>query len=311
MKNLVLKVCAVSAFALSAAFVGGAAAQVTVNPDALGGQPDNPPPVTPKPVPPKPAASKPTPPAPAKPPAVKPTADKAAPPKATLPKATVNPAPKKPVAAKPPAAKPPAAVAAPVIVPPAAAPPLTATSSADRDRLDLQRVSAYLNSIRTLQGQFVQVGPNGEMDQGLIYVSKPGRMRFEYAKPSPYLIVADGVSVAVGNSQVKTVDRYPLIDNPLSLILDDKIDLGKTAAISRIERKPGQIVITAKREEGGLKGQVTLIFAEPSLELRQWVVTDAQGMQTMITLQNVQTGVTLNPELFILRDVNKFADPRE
>jgi outer membrane lipoprotein-sorting protein len=184
-------------------------------------------------------------------------------------------------------------------------------SGPERDRIDLQRVSAAINAVRTLKGSFVQVGPNGEMEGGQVYVNKPGRMRFEYAKPSPYLIVADGVSVAVGNSELKTVDRYPLIENPLSLILDDAVDLQKSGVVSRVERKPGQLVVTAKREDGELKGQVTLIFAEPSMELKQWVVTDAQGLQTMITLQGVETGVTLNPELFILRDVNKFADPRE
>jgi outer membrane lipoprotein-sorting protein len=281
MKNVVLKIGLAAALSLAAS--GGiASAQITVNPDALGEQPETPKPKKPKPPPKKlPAAVKPA---------------------AKRPVATVKapaPVPKGPAAAP--------AVAAPVLVAPAA----VAASGPERDRADLQRVSAYLNSIRSLKGEFIQVGPNGEMEQGLVYVNKPGRMRFEYAKPSPYLIVADGVSVAVGNSSVKTVDRYPLIDNPLSLILDDKIDLGKTSSITRIERKPGQIVITARREEGALKGQVTLIFAEPALELRQWVVTDVQGLQTMITLQNVQTGVALNPELFILRDVNKFADPRE
>jgi outer membrane lipoprotein-sorting protein len=272
MKPTALFLCV--ALALTPA-VPVALAQVTVNPEALGPEPQ-------KPKPAKPAAVKP---APAKP---KPPA--------------ARPEPKKPIAA--PAAVAPAVVA-PVLVAPAA------QSGPERDRADLQRVSAAMNAIRTMKGAFVQVGPNGEIDQGQIYVNKPGRMRFEYAKPSPYLIVADGVSVAVGNSEVKTVDRYPLIDNPLSMILDDKIDLGASTAVSRIERKPGQLIVTAKRDDGTLRGQVTLIFSEPTLELKQWVVTDAQGLQTMITLNNVETGVALNPELFILRDVNKFADPRE
>jgi outer membrane lipoprotein-sorting protein len=291
MKQLALLFCA----ALGLVTITPVPAQVTVNPDAIGA----PPPDAPKSDAPKPDKPKP----PAKPPAPKPAAAK---PPAQKPK--------QPVAAKPapkPAAAPVVRAVAPAPAPVLAAPPVAKASGPERDRLDLQRVSAYLNSVRTLKGQFIQSGPNGELDQGMIYVNKPGRMRFEYAKPSPYLIVADGVSVAVGNSSVKTVDRYPLIDNPLSLILDDKIDLGATSSISRIERKPGQLIITAKREEGSLKGQVTLVFSDPDLQLRQWVVTDAQGLQTLITLQNVQTGVTLEPELFILRDVNKFADPRE
>jgi outer membrane lipoprotein-sorting protein len=270
MKHLALSLCAALALACAAV---SPAAQITVNPEALGNAPDKPKPRKPKP---------------AKPAPVKPKASAAKPPKIVKPAAIP--------------------AAAPILAVPAIAGP---SSGPERDKLDLQRISGAMNAIRTLKGQFIQVGPNGEMDQGLVYVNKPGRMRFEYAKPSPYLIVADGVSVAVGNSNVKTVDRYPLIDNPLSLILDDEIDLGATGTVSRIERKPGQLVVTAERKDGSMKGSVTLIFAEPSLELKQWVVTDAQGLQTMITLQDMQTGVTLNPELFILRDVNKFADPRE
>jgi outer membrane lipoprotein-sorting protein len=280
MKHFALVLCVSVALAVVPVV---ATAQITVNPEALGPEPEKPKPAKPKPAPPAPAKAKPA-------PATKPAAAK--------------PAPTKPALSPAPVTAP--AAAAPVLVSPTAP-----ASGPERDKADLQRVSAALNAIRTLKGEFVQVGPNGEIDQGLVYVNKPGRMRFEYAKPSPYLIVADGVSVAVGNSEVKTVDRYPLIDNPLSLILDDQIDLGATTAVSRIERKPGQLIVTAKREDGTLKGQVTLIFAEPTMALKQWVVTDAQGLQTMITLQNVETGVSLNPELFILRDVNKFADPRE
>jgi outer membrane lipoprotein-sorting protein len=182
-----------------------------------------------------------------------------------------------------------------------------AATLTQRDRDDLARISAYLNDIRSMQGNFVQVGPNGELDQGIVYVRKPGRLRFEYSPPSPYLIVSDGVSIAVGNSELKTVDRYPLLENPLSLILGDMVDLNKDKTIATVERKPGQISVTAKRDDGSMKGQVTMIFADPAMELRQWVITDAQGLQTMVALQKIRTGVILAPELFILRDVNKFS----
>src|SRR6266481_4235745 len=81
-------------------------------------------------------------------------------------------------------------------------------SEADRNELD--GVSAYLNGIVTLKGGFVQIGPNGAVDEGIFYISKPGKMRFEYKPPSPTLIVADGNTVAVANTRLNTVDRYPL-----------------------------------------------------------------------------------------------------
>lgn len=180
-----------------------------------------------------------------------------------------------------------------------------------QDIADLNRISAYLNSITTFQASFVQVGPNGELDQGTIYARKPGRLRFEYAPPSPYLIVSDGVTIAVANSKLRTVDRYPLVDNPLNLILRENIDLAKDSRISSIERQSGTLRITATEKSGPMKGQVTLIFASPATELRQWIITDAQGLQTMIALKNTKTQVPLGPELFIVQDTDKFRRKNE
>lgn len=175
-----------------------------------------------------------------------------------------------------------------------------------QDMADLAKVSAYLNSITSMQASFVQVGPNGELDQGVVYAKKPGRLRFEYAPPSPYLIVSDGTTIAVSNSKLRTVDRYPLIENPLNIILNEAIDLTRDQRISRVERGSGTLRVTATEKSGPLKGEVTLIFAYPATELRQWIITDAQGLQTMIALKNTKTEVQLSPELFILRDVDKF-----
>ena len=180
-----------------------------------------------------------------------------------------------------------------------------------QDVTDLAKISAYLNAITSMQASFVQVGPNGELDQGTIYARKPGRLRFEYAPPSPYLIVSDGVTIAVANSKLRTVDRYPLVDNPLSLILRENVDLTKDARITAVERQSGTLRITATEKSGPMKGQVTLIFASPATELRQWIITDAQGLQTMIALKNMKTNVELRPELFMQGDTDKFGRRNE
>lgn len=175
-----------------------------------------------------------------------------------------------------------------------------------QDLADLAKVTAYLNAITSLKSSFVQVGPNGELDQGVVYARKPGRLRFEYAPPSPYLIVSDGVTIAVANSKLRTVDRYPLIENPLNIILKENIDLTKDPRITAVERQAGALRVTATETSGPLKGQVTLIFRYPSIEIAQWIITDAQGLQTMIALKGPQTEVQLSPELFVLRDVDRF-----
>ena len=175
----------------------------------------------------------------------------------------------------------------------------------DADRAALDQVSAYLNSIRTLQGEFVQIGPEGQIDQGRFYLQKPGRIRFEYLPPNPTLIVADGHSVAVANKKLKTVDRYPLSATPLDLILADKIDLRHNDAILSVQHQPGSIIIDARTSRNRSRANISMAFSEPQLELRQWTVVDDQGLQTTVALRSLEQGIELAPWLFVLDDMKK------
>jgi outer membrane lipoprotein-sorting protein len=170
------------------------------------------------------------------------------------------------------------------------------------DRVELDRVSAYLNSIRTMKGGFVQIDPNGDVDQGTFDISKPGRMRFEYNPPAPTLIVSDGTTVAVSNARLKTVDSYPLDQTPLDLILGDKIDLAGSHEIVGIAHQQDAFIVKARSRGGRTQGNITLTFSEPELELRQWTVIDNQGLSTTVALRDVQTDIDLPGSLFVLPD---------
>ena len=174
------------------------------------------------------------------------------------------------------------------------------------DRAELDRVSAYLNTIKTMKGGFVQIDPNGDTDQGTFEISKPGRMRFEYKPPAPTLIVSDGKTVAVANTQLKTIDSYPLDQTPLDLILGDKVDLAGSHEIVGIARQQDAFIVKARSRGGRTQGNITLTFAEPELELRQWTVIDNQGLQTTVALRDVQTGIDIPASLFVLPDKKAF-----
>ena len=172
----------------------------------------------------------------------------------------------------------------------------------EADRADLDRVSAYLNSIRTLQGDFVQIGPEGQLDQGRFYLEKPGRMRFEYRPPNPVLIVADGRTVAVANRKLKTVNRYPLSSTPLDLILADNMDLRHDNSIMAVRHEPGLLIVEARSSTSRNKPNLSLVFADPVLELRQWTIVDDQGLQTTVALRDLEQGVVVDSQMFVLKD---------
>jgi len=179
--------------------------------------------------------------------------------------------------------------------------PAQAVPFSRADQADLDRVSAALSSIHTMQGRFVQIGPDGQLDEGIVYIKKPGEMRFEYAPPNPTLIVCDGLDIAVFNTQLHTVDRYPLSATPLYILLSDHVDLSRNAAVVGVEHQPGTLIVNARSTDRRASGTISIVFSDPGLELRQWTVVDAQGLSTTTSLRNIQQGVDLPDSIFSLR----------
>jgi outer membrane lipoprotein-sorting protein len=162
----------------------------------------------------------------------------------------------------------------------------------------LDKVSAYLNSIHSLKSGFIQLGPDGQLDQGEFLLEKPGRMRFEYDPPSATLVVATGGEVYVRNARLNTVDRYDLSDTPLALLLNDNVNLKTNSAITGVEIRADSVVVYARTSNNRQQGNIMLTFSSPQMELRQWTVKDNQGGTTMVALHNPVIGAPLDETLF-------------
>lgn len=162
----------------------------------------------------------------------------------------------------------------------------------------LDKISAYMNSIHTLRSNFVQIGPDGGTDQGQVYIEKPGRIRFSYNPPNPLLVVATGGRVYVKNSRLNTVDSYDLSDTPLGLLLNEKVDLAHNKAVLGVREQDGALVVQARTTTNRNNSNITLLFSLPGLELRQWTIKDNQGGITTVALQSPQLGAPLDDALF-------------
>jgi outer membrane lipoprotein-sorting protein len=167
-----------------------------------------------------------------------------------------------------------------------------------QQQADLTKINAYLNSIHTLKSNFVQLGPDGQLDQGTLYLEKPGRLRFSYQPPSPTTIVATGGRVYVKNSRLNTVNHYDLSDTPLGILLDDNINLMRNAAVMGEEQQNGALVVRARTSANRNQSNIVLVFSQPEIQLRQWMVKDNQGGTTTVALSGTMTGVPLDDSLF-------------
>ncbi|MEO0680956.1 MAG: outer membrane lipoprotein carrier protein LolA [Pseudomonadota bacterium] len=164
---------------------------------------------------------------------------------------------------------------------------------------DLARINAYLNALDTAEGDFVQIAPNGETSDGRFFIDRPGKIRFEYTPPNPGLVVSDGTWVAIYDMRDCSKQTTSLSTTPLELLLAERVDLRRDGVVTGIESRPGQMRVTAVNPDNAGQGSITLIFNENPLELRQWIITDAEGQVTTIALSDVRRGVSVPIEKFL------------
>ena len=184
-----------------------------------------------------------------------------------------------------------AADAATAVARPQVLPPYDPNSPFSPDQqVALANISAYFNSFALMEGNFVQIGPNGEQSEGVFFLARPGRIRFHYSPPAHLDVIADGSSVAVKDSRAGTQDLYPLSKTPLRYLLASRIDLTSPSLINAVQEASDLITVTIVQKSAFADGKLTLIFDRKTYELRQWQVTDAQGLTTSVAIFNTVTG---------------------
>jgi outer membrane lipoprotein-sorting protein len=167
---------------------------------------------------------------------------------------------------------------------------------------DIARIEAYLNDLTTLRSEFVQINPDGGKVTGELYYQRPDKMRLDYDPPSPILIISDGWWIIYYDRQLEQVSHLTIGSTPLGFLLSDEIRLSGEVTVTDVARADGELKVTLVRSDEPNQGSIQLAFAEEPLELRRWAVVDAQGQTTYVVLEELETGMPLDRELFRFRN---------
>ncbi|KIT16700.1 LolA family protein [Jannaschia aquimarina] len=166
-------------------------------------------------------------------------------------------------------------------------------------QIPVNAISQYLNGFRTAQAEFTQINADGTISTGDLSLRRPGRARFDYDAPNRGLVIAGGGQVAVFDPVSNTTpEQYPLSQTPLSLILEDNVNLGRSGMLVRHSGDANQTQVTLQDPENPQYGNIQLVFTPNPVTLRQWVITDESGQQTTVVLGDMRTDVNLGTSLF-------------
>lgn len=172
------------------------------------------------------------------------------------------------------------------------------------DQARINRAQSYLQSLTTGSGRFQQTDFKGRVTQGDWWLSRPGKIRFEYDAPYSMIVVADGKRVNMWDPRLKSFDQYPLELTPLSLFLSKNIRFDQGVIITEVTPTSDGFRLKARDRRKEVEGAITLNFIEKTkggaLTLGEWTVTDAQNKATRVKLLSFKTNVNPKADLFIL-----------
>jgi outer membrane lipoprotein-sorting protein len=163
----------------------------------------------------------------------------------------------------------------------------------------VKRVSAYFNDLSDLKGLFVQTNSDKRQFRGRFYIKRPGRFRFDYSAPNKKVVVSDGTYLAIQELDLNNEDIVELDKTPFRLLLGKDVDLMRDARIVDVKESQDLIILALQDKRPHALGRITLyLTTKPALDLKEWISTDAQGLDTRVALFDLVKSDNLDPDLF-------------
>ena len=175
----------------------------------------------------------------------------------------------------------------------------------DNDAKLLREVESYLNSLTTAKGTFLQSASRGGYATGNFFLSRPGKIRFDYNPPNNIMLMADGRDFIYYDKDLVQITYLSLDASIAGVLIKDKIDFSdKQFNVEDISENGGIIRLSISQSEDPLAGKLIMTFKRSPMQILKWQVIDAQNIATTVILEEMQYGIELDKSLF------KFDNPR-
>jgi outer membrane lipoprotein-sorting protein len=169
----------------------------------------------------------------------------------------------------------------------------------------VKSVSDYFNGLTSLKGSFVQTTSDQKKMKGKFSLLRPGKFRFDYALPSKQIIISDGEFLAIQDLDLKNEDRVALDQTPFRLLLRKDVDLARDAKIMEVQQAEDLMVVALQDKSPDTPGRIKVFLStKPAVELKEWVTTDAQGVETRVEIASVTRDQKLDPVDFKIQGIN-------
>ena len=151
------------------------------------------------------------------------------------------------------------------------------------------RINAFLSSIQSMQANFEQSLYDEDLNhledsRGVMYLQRPGRFRWDYVEPYPQMIISNGQTLWLYDSElaqvtVKSLDQG--IENTPSMLLSSEEPLEDHFEIAELPASDDKVWVELKpKSPDATFSNMRLVFAGDDLHSMELV--DSFGQTTQI-----------------------------
>ena len=182
------------------------------------------------------------------------------------------------------------------------------SNASEQKQLISSQIGNFFENLVTLEANFIQVSPSGDISDGKIYLDLPGKLRIDYENPNNLLITSQGFWIVIQDRESKTTNNIPLDSTPFSLLLKNKFNLKNEKFKIEYVISSGIITLKIKSKKNDKQGGLVLEFSEKPFNLKKWIILDTFGESTTVLIQNAKYNEKLSHLLFFPLD---FPEPND
>ena len=168
----------------------------------------------------------------------------------------------------------------------------------EKKQLAIQQIENFFKNFATLEANFIQVSPSGNVSNGKIYLDLPGKLRLDYENPNNLLITCKGFWIVIQDRSTKTTNNIPVKSSPFAVLLEKKSFLNTQNIKTEYNIEAGVISLKLKSQNNDNHESLVLEFSENPFSLKKWVIQDSLGENTTVLIQNAKYNSKLSHLLF-------------
>ena len=138
------------------------------------------------------------------------------------------------------------------------------------DRRQLLKIQQYLNSLKHITAKFVQVDSDNNTQRGKFFLSRPGKLRWEYQDPKKITIVFNGSKIFYYDKELDQRSEYKTQDSLIYFLISPNINFLSTSSdyyVQSFGKRDKRITLEIKKKHRSKKERLVIRFNESPLKL--------------------------------------------